>query len=472
MRRLLPPHLEGRGPVPADTSNVAEEHCLLTEGAVLLLDAEGSTELAARLRARGTLGAEPLDVLLDKIFARVVDTVFAFGGYIGHFTGDGVIAVFPGEPAVTVANAIEAARVILEHLHRLSGIVTAAGPVELAVRAVVGAGSIDTFVWRARSITSMDQQNATYVIVGDALTEAHAGELRVVGGALGLGPAAVAAVPGGPYVPLSDVDNGLDGTGGGGVGLAHRYVKVDLERLTRRPADPTFATSASTCTGSSRTDNDWRFVIPEAFDETIAPEFRDASVLFLELREWPHEDTVAVILEQAAASGGHISNILRTSSRQRGITFMLLWGAPTGHVDDATRSLGFVEAVQHEIGIDEFKTGAVYSHMFIGFVGSDAQSTYTAIGAPVNLAARLCDLASWGEIRVTEAFDEVVPSHWAVESVVATLYKGFGTPLVTRSLRPSGSYAPHRRTEPGRQAETPSPTVALPEHTSSTGPPE
>ncbi len=440
MRRLVPPHLEGWHPVTIDAYSIGEEHHLLTEGAVLLLDAEGSTELAARLRARGTLGAEPLDVLLDQIFARVVDVVVGFGGYVGHFTGDGVIAAFPGEPAVTVGNAIQAACTILEHLDRVSGIVTPAGPVELAVRAVVGAGSIDTFVWRARSITGNDQQNATYVIVGDALTEAHAGELRVVGGALGLGPAARAALPDGPYVPLPDVSN--SGDGASSVGVAPGYVRVDLARLTRRPAElptaPRAATSAPPFKAPSRTDGDWRFVIPEAFDEAVHPEFRDASVVFLELREWPHEDTVAVILEQVAASGGHISNILRTSSRQRGITFMLVWGAPTAHADDAARSLEFVEAVQHEIGIDEFKTGAVYSNMFIGFVGSDAQSTYTAIGAPVNLAARLCDLAAWGEIRVTDVFDDVVPSHWTVESVVATLYKGFSTPLVTRSLRPSG----------------------------------
>jgi class 3 adenylate cyclase len=454
MRRLVPPHLEVWQPATTDASSVGEEYHLLADGAVLLLDAEGSTELSARLRAHGTLGAEPLDELLDQIFARVVDAVVAFGGYVGHFTGDGVIAAFPGDTAVAVQQAVAAARTILEHLGRLSGIITPAGPVELAVRAVVGAGTIDTFVWRARSVTNVEQQNAAYVVVGSALAEAQTGEVRVVGGALGVGPRAVAAFPDGPYLALSEQADGSDASGSDDdVDGSGGYLEIDLTgphqqrelRPPRRLAGANPAIPAPDSAASSRAGGEWRFVVPEAFDDSVQPEFRYASVLFLELREWPHEDTVAVILERAAASGGHISNVLRTTALQRGITFMLLWGAPTGHTDDAARALGFVEAVQRELGIDEFRTGAVYSNMFIGFVGSDAQSTYTAIGAPVNLASRLCSLADWGEIRVTEVFDDVVPPHWTVESVAPTRYKGFNMPLATRSLRPSGAAAATRR---------------------------
>jgi len=453
MRRLVPPHLEGWQPVATDADSAGEEHHLLADGAVLLLDAEGSTALSVRLRAQGTLGAEPLHILLDQIFARVVDTVVAFGGYIGHFTGDGVIAAFPAVPAVAVGNAIGAATAILEHLGHLSGVVTPAGPVDLAVRAVVGAGTIDTFLWRARSINSIDQQNATYVIVGSALAEAQVGELLVDGGALGVGSAAAATLACGPYVQWSEAT--------GGVYRAVGYVNVDLAPRsiseTARPVDSTPATPSPASTAPAQRSAGWRFVIPEAFDEAVQPEFRLASVLFLELREWPHEDTVAVIIEQAASSGGHISNVLRTSAEQQGITFMLVWGAPTGHADDASRALAFVEAVQHEIGADGFKTGAVYSNMFVGFVGSDSQSTYTVIGAPVNLAARLCNLADWGEIRVTEVFDDMVTSHWTIESVAPTLYRGFSTPLATRSLRPGGGASPSRRTWPRRQ-RTPLPS--------------
>ncbi len=465
MRHLLPPHLEGWQPAPTDPppdeSDNGEEHHVLSSGAVLLLDAEGSTELAARLRVPGTLGAGPADTLLGQIFEAVVDAVAEAGGYVGHFTGDGVIAVFQDEPTDAVANAVAAGRTILKHIADLSGLVTPAGPVDLAVRAIVGAGTIDTFVWRAPAVSDPGCQNAVYVIVGTALAEAQRGEEFVEGGVLALGPQAASALPEVEYVPIDD----------GGLGYVSISSAEPILDQTSRVTQPASATDTAAATAAAPITSDWRFVIPGAFDEEVQPEFRYATVAFLELKEWPHEDTVAVIIEEMAASGGHISNVLRTSADQLGVTFMLVWGAPVGHPDDASRALRFVEAVQNEIGADTFKTGVGYSYTFIGFVGSDAQSTYTALGAPVNLAARLCSIADWGEIRVTEVFDEVIPPGWVVEPVEATVYKGFKAPLVTRSLRPAEIKAPRWRVWP-RRRHAASSTAPLIEEVGDDSPPQ
>jgi len=48
---------------------------------------------------------------------------------------------------------------------------------------------------------------------------------------------------------------------------------------------------------------------------------------------------------------------------------------------------------EHDLG---FGVGISYGYATLGVVGSETQQTYTAIGAAVNLASRLCDHASGG----------------------------------------------------------------------------
>ncbi|HUG00045.1 MAG TPA: adenylate/guanylate cyclase domain-containing protein, partial [Ilumatobacter sp.] len=269
-------------------------------------------------------------------------------------------------------------------------------------------------MWLAPAIEDLTRQNATYVVVGSALAEAQRGELAVHGGALVVGPVAATFLSPGHFVAVGE-----------------GFVRVERDDLPARSHDRP-ALTPSTPNPSAR----WRYVIPGAYDDRLRPAFSHVSVAFVELRTWPTPETMATIIELTGESGGHVSSLLRTAPDQEGLTMILVWGAPVGHDNDARRTLWFVEAAQQKLGVGSFRTGAGYANLFSGFVGSEQQSTYTVVGAPVNLAARLCSLASWGEIRVTEVFDDVVPEQWLVESVDPILYKGFQVPLATRSLRP------------------------------------
>lgn len=416
MRHLLPPRF-------AEWSELGTtEHT--SPGAILLLDAEDSTALSARLRSHGILGAEALSALLTQIFAPVVDIVTATGGYVAHFTGDGMIAVYPGEPTDVVRRAVRSGLAILDHLDRVSGVETTSGPVDLAVRAIVGAGTIETHVWRSAAVSDVARQNAAYIVVGSALHEAQSGEETVHGGTLGLGPNAAAAIPDLVAPPL-----------------VAGYVAVDRDLEIPPSVHPKGVSVAPTTHDArGRSDLDrWRFVIPEAFDPRVAPEFRHVMVMFMELRDWPTDETMSDVIELAGATGGHIGSLIRDGPGQLGLTVLLLWGAPNIHDDDPKRALRFVESLTLELGAGQFRAGAVYTDMFSGFVGSELHSTYTVVGAPVNLAARLCSLAAWGETRVTATLDPFVPVDWHVEPVAATVYRGFTHPLPTFSIRPNTS---------------------------------
>ena len=75
--------------------------------------------------------------------------------------------------------------------------------------------------------------------------------------------------------------------------------------------------------------------------------------------------------------------------------------------------------------------------MIIGSVGGANRLDYTAVGAPVNLAARLCAAAERGETLMNEATFEAVRGLVAAEAVPPLNVKGFAEPVRAFRMRTS-----------------------------------
>ena len=75
--------------------------------------------------------------------------------------------------------------------------------------------------------------------------------------------------------------------------------------------------------------------------------------------------------------------------------------------------------------------------MIIGSVGGANRLDYTAVGAPVNLAARLCAAAEGGETLMNEATFEAVRGLVAAEAVPPLNVKGFSEPVQAFRMRTS-----------------------------------
>jgi hypothetical protein len=165
---------------------------------------------------------------------------------------------------------------------------------------------------------------------------------------------------------------------------------------------------------------------------------------------------------------------------------MALFGAPVSHPDDARarraggprharrparlqrRARGAGAPAPSSIGIG-INTGEVVA----GYIGSSKAMQYTVIGAPVNLAARLCSAAKSMQILMSETTLSLVSSdHFEVRELEPIKPKGIAQPVrvfeVLRenpsaarrrpraerrctehdappSTRPPGARAPHRR---------------------------
>ncbi|HHS95727.1 MAG TPA: hypothetical protein ENJ45_03990, partial [Phaeodactylibacter sp.] len=63
----------------------------------MFIDLSGFTALTRSLMLRGNEGAEQLSIILNDIFAPMVDLVYRRGGIIPYFAGDAFTGVFPLE---------------------------------------------------------------------------------------------------------------------------------------------------------------------------------------------------------------------------------------------------------------------------------------------------------------------------------------------------------------------------------------
>lgn len=124
-----------------------------------------------------------------------------------------------------------------------------------------------------------------------------------------------------------------------------------------------------------------------------------------------------------------------------GDEIMALFGAPVAHPDDPVRAvrtaLEMIEALKKfnaerveqgkrgfEIGIG-INTGDVVA----GYLGSSKAMQYTVIGAPVNLAARLCSQAKGMQIIISEATWLRVRDKFEVRELEPVKPKGIGQPV-------------------------------------------
>ena len=137
-------------------------------------------------------------------------------------------------------------------------------------------------------------------------------------------------------------------------------------------------------------------------------ELRDVTIMFADLSGFTAlsetikaeelvsitNDYLQLIADEVDASGGYIDKFI-------GDAVMAIWGAPVTHHDHAIDAVGAALAIREKIAARaakakakgdhsfDIKIGIYTGHAVVGNVGSENRLNYTAVGAPVNIAARL-----------------------------------------------------------------------------------
>jgi adenylate cyclase len=164
-----------------------------------------------------------------------------------------------------------------------------------------------------------------------------------------------------------------------------------------------------------------------------------------------------------------------TLDKYIGDAVMALWGAPLGTDDDELRAVQAGHEMQmavRELNFERAKhgkeqicvgIGIATAQVIAGYVGSTRTMSYTVFGRGVNLAARLCSMATAGEVLVSPSTYEAVKDYVKADELPETFLKGMADPV--RPVRVSLLQEPVWKTITSPNGNTPTPdapVVAVP----------
>jgi adenylate cyclase len=188
--------------------------------------------------------------------------------------------------------------------------------------------------------------------------------------------------------------------------------------------------------------------IVSAGDESILRSHRrQVAMFFADLRGWTNfvdtvepEELMRVLAEFHGTIGGLVSRFDATVGFIEGDGVQLFFNDPIEVPDAALRAVRLGCALREEMtdltaawqkrGYDlDFGAGIALGYATCGEVGFEGRSDYAAIGAVTNLASRLADEATAGQILVSQRLYAEVDGDVDAEPVGEFALKGFQRPV-------------------------------------------
>lgn len=179
---------------------------------------------------------------------------------------------------------------------------------------------------------------------------------------------------------------------------------------------------------------------------------REIAVLFADLRGWTSfsattepEEVMGVIQDFHASMGDLILEFEATVGWFAGDGLMVWFNDPIPCSDPAHRAVKLAVEMRrvmaeraskwrkrgHEL---DFSVGIALGYATLGKIGFDGRYDYGAVGSVMNLASRLCDEASSGQILVSERVLSEVENLVNAEPAGELILKGFARPVSAFSI--------------------------------------
>lgn len=429
------------------------------EAVSLFADISGFTSLSETLAAKGSRGAEELTKLVNRCFEGLVAVAQRYGGDIANFSGDALLVLFPlntnnsnsSQSWQEVAwSAVSCALEMQAHTQQFND---AAPYPELASHLTI---KIGVGMGRARVISLGGKEGRrVYFVAGKAVEDCLQAEK--------------CAAPGEIWA-----DTKLY------LYLVHCGLKLGQESCHdfRQVIELGHLAPLTSWTSVSPLDTNLQSFLQTYLHPVIASlsqsdqkgfiyEHRPVTTLFANFKG--DFDSAAAnkkaafslqayfdyLLEIVANYGG---NLTRIDVGAEGSRFLLLFGTPVSHEDEASRALACAVELQKtssSFGVT-LRIGISSGRVFAGLVGAKLRQEYTVMGDVVNLAARLMQNASFGQI-LTDADTQRATTHlYEWHELAALKLKGKKSPILAFVLTsPKASNSQSRPTMPvvGRELE-------------------
>ncbi len=395
------------------------------EGAVLFADISGFTMLAEQLTAEGAAGTEELIAILNDCLGTLIEEVHAHGGDVVKFAGDALLALWPQGPhspddATLAMVALRAASCGLAMQEAL-GARSTGKDTPLTLRIGMGVGTI-TLVHGGGHGGRWE-----FYVAGEPLVQISRLQRESVPGEVRLTAAAWEVIQGhGQGTPQP--------TGG-----------VRLEALDTRWNVP----QADEPALPPEAEADLQTWLPDAVkarlraDQTAwLAELRRVTVVFVNVPDLnPHTDLetaqgiMETLQEGVERFGGQINKL---SVDEKGVSMLAAFGLPPrSHADDPWRALQSALTLKSALSAKGSPSGigVASGRVFCGEVGNFRRREYTVIGDPVNLAARLMQLAP-GDLLCDAETTLQLQNRFQFETLAPSTLKGKTSPILAFRPKP------------------------------------
>ena len=396
-------------------------------GSAVFADVSGFTPLAeALVAAHGPRrGAEELSAALETVFGEVLGELHAVGGSVIYFSGDAVTCWIDGDDG---SLAVACGLAMQQAIGRVGLVETpGGGSVRLALKVAIAVGSARRYVVGDHTVQLLD-------VLAGRLMDA----LAAVEAVCGSGEVVVTSVTAdrlGDRVVLGDVRVLPDGT---------RSFVVTAQ--THPPVVPPVHDRV----GDLPESETRKWLLPAVYERLRAgrgdflTELRPAVPVFVRFTGIDHDDDpeAPAKLDEFVRAVQHVvdgygGNLLQLTIGDKGAYLYLVFGAPVAHEDDPARACaaaldllaldGVTAARGISIGVARGSTRA-------GTNGHRMRRTFTCLGDPTNLAARLMAKAPPGAVYVSEPVAAAADARYAWEPLAPMAVKGKAEPVLARRL--------------------------------------
>ena len=356
--------------------------CRELEGTLVFVDISGFTKLSERLAKLGKRGAEEVAAAIGGCFEALLAVAYEAGGGLIKFGGDALLLFFDG-PDHAFRGAVAAAG-MRRTLRRVGDLRTAGGRVTLKMSVGVHTGTFAFF--------RVGESHRELIVTGPAASQtvtmesnAEAGDVLVSTATADLLPARMLGGRKGPGILLREPTTAMP------PGPVPSFpVSVNVERCVPKA------------------------IRQHLLDGGDLPEHRLVCIAFIhfdgvdELVEREGVEAVAEHLDGLVrcaqeACEAHDVTFLATDVDHDGGKVILVTGAPKATEDDEVRMLLALRQITDTNDGLPIRIGANRGYAFAGDIGPSYRRTYTIMGDPVNLAARVMAAAEPGQILVTES---------------------------------------------------------------------
>lgn len=375
--------------------------------ASLFIDISGFSRITESLMEHGQYGAEILAGLIKKVFAPLVESIYAQNGFVSTIYGDALLVFFiekAGEPPA-VQRALAAAWAGQARLAGITEQTTPYGTFSMSTKVGMATGNVEWSVVRA-----LDEKRVAYYFRGAAVDGSAAAEKKATSGEIVLVPDAYAQVK---SLVGADVVDGY-------FRVNEIYGNLPPDRPVNLPAiDSNLAA---------------HFSPPALLAQSLEGEFRQVVAMFVGLPAGRTPEQMTFFIRQIFSLQDRYGGLFNhVNFGDKGAHLLLIWGAPVAHENDIERALNLILELQLQSDMP-IKAGITYSIVYAGFIGSAFRQDYTTYGRGVNLASRFMSAASRGEIWVDEDIAGRAEKLFEFDDEGEQPFKGFSAPQKVFSL--------------------------------------